>query len=354
MQFSTVKLFTCLIIPIFFIVSCSNKEQASYTPISHNFTAETINFTNDSLVEKFNIENLKNISTDSLNKDLIQYGYDVLTNTSKYVGPNAKDPNKRYAGNNLACVNCHLAGGTKAYGGSWIGVMDRYPKFRGKNGKVNDIFMRISGCFHRSMNGVAPPNDSKEMKAIVEYYKWISSDSTLNKMPQYKGYLSINPPDREADTIKGKNLFMNYCYVCHGTNGKGVLYDDNDLSQGYIYPQLWGEDTYNIGAGMAKIETFAGFIKGNMPYGAEFDLPQLTDEDAYNIAGYVNMQYRPTPPGLENDFPNKTKKGADVPYGPYVDPFPRIQHRIGPLQPIKEYYNQLKKENSAKEVSSKK
>lgn len=324
------------------LVSCKN-ETSDYVT-AQNYTAETTTFPSDSLAIQFAMKGMESRLPDSLDAAMVRYGYNILTNTSKYVGPDVADTSMRYAGNNLACVNCHIAGGTKAYAGSWIGVMDRYPTFRSKNGKINDIHMRVDGCFKRSMNGIPLPKDSKEMGAIVEYFKWLSTDTLVNKMPQYKGFLKIDLPHRAADTVRGKRLFNSYCYICHGTDGKGVLFDKNNLAEGYLYPQLWGEDTYNIGAGMAKLGSFAGFIKANMPYGVEFDKPHLTDEEAYDIAGYVNMQYRPTPPHLDDDYPDKSKKGVDVPYGPYDDPFPEIQHRIGPFQPIDDYYK-LRKEN---------
>jgi len=347
------KLILYLMVLLVLFSCVEDRKSSSYEAIDNDFSAETFSFKNDTIAARFAIANVDKNLPDSLDSDLIKYGFKVLSSTSKYVGPEAKDTSKRYAGNNLDCVSCHLLGGAKAYGGSWIGVMDRYPTFRSKNGKVNDIYMRIDGCFHRSMNGISLPKDSKEMKGIVEYFKWLSSDTLINKMPQYKGYLKISPPDREADTIHGKYLYNNYCFVCHGTDGKGVLSNKYNVSQGYIYPQLWGEDTYNIGAGMAKLETFAGFIKANMPYGVEFNKPQLTDEEAYDIAGYVNMQKRPVPPGLDKDFPDKTKKGADVPYGPYIDSFPPIQHRIGPFQPIKDYYKSLKNNIDSTKTESK-
>lgn len=332
-----------------FTFSSCNQQQSKnpYLPGGLNFNAETYTFPEDPLTSKFLMKNLDKDAPDSLDKGLIKYGYNLLASTSQYIGPDVKDKNMRFAGNNLACVNCHLNGGLNAWGGSWIGVMERYPKFRDKNGKINDIYLRIDGCFKRSMDGTPPPNESREMLAIVEYFKWLSSDTVINKMKQFKGYSKINLLNREADTLKGRKLFMVHCYVCHGTTGEGVFFDRYDHSKGFIYPRLWGDSTYNIGAGMAKLETFASFIKTNMPYGATSKDTHLSDEEAYDISGYVNVRPRPIPVGLENDFPNLTTKGADVPYGPYIDPFPLIQHRIGPLQPIKEYYKSHQEVNDS-------
>jgi thiosulfate dehydrogenase len=38
----------------------------------------------------------------------VREGRDLITATYAYIGPNVPDAAKRYAGNNLACANCHL------------------------------------------------------------------------------------------------------------------------------------------------------------------------------------------------------------------------------------------------------
>jgi thiosulfate dehydrogenase len=40
--------------------------------------------------------------------DLIRYGRDLITDTSRYIGKSATNPSMRYAGNDLACQNCHF------------------------------------------------------------------------------------------------------------------------------------------------------------------------------------------------------------------------------------------------------
>src|SRR5437868_9502991 len=38
----------------------------------------------------------------------VRDGRDLITASYAYIGPNVPDDSKRYAGNNLACSNCHL------------------------------------------------------------------------------------------------------------------------------------------------------------------------------------------------------------------------------------------------------
>ena len=46
---------------------------------------------------------------------LVKYGYALFTDTANEIGPMVSDPARRFAGNNLACQNCHLQGGTQPY-----------------------------------------------------------------------------------------------------------------------------------------------------------------------------------------------------------------------------------------------
>ncbi len=134
---------------------------------------------------------------------LIKYGYDLVTKTYKYIGPNVRDASMRLAGNNLTCQNCHLDAGRKPGGASFVGVFGRYPSFRKRSGQTGTLEDRINGCMQRSMNGKSLKKDSREMKAIVAYMKWLSTDVPPSKIAEYKGYDPVIIPDRAADTTHG-------------------------------------------------------------------------------------------------------------------------------------------------------
>jgi thiosulfate dehydrogenase len=52
---------------------------------------------------------------------------------------------------------------------------------------------------------------------------------------------------------------------------------------------------------MARVRTAAEFIRGSMP----FDQPgTLTDQQAFDVAAYVNAQSRPDYRGKEADWPS--------------------------------------------------
>lgn len=262
---------------------------------------------------------------------LVQYGYQLLNYTASFIGPNVPDTAMRFAGNNLACINCHLESGQKLFSAPFIDVTHRYPKFMGRANGLVSIEQRINGCMQRSMNGKPLPVSSREMKAIVAYFQSVSNDNQQIKSPTGTGFLSLILPDRAADLKHGKAVFKEKCVRCHGVNGSGLLRSSTDSSMGYIFPPLWGPDSFNQGAGMHRVITAARFIKGNMPLGTKYDHPQLTDAEAYDVAAYINDQPRPDLPGKAHDYPDLTKKPIDCPYPPYADTLSQHHHQFGPF-----------------------
>jgi len=179
------------------------------------------------------------------------------------------------------------------------------------------------------------PVDSKEMQALIGYLDWLGRYAPEDGKIKGQGFVKIDIPKRAVNLDNGKRIFSTNCVLCHGKNGQGEKSLDGN---GYKYPPLWGDDSYNNGAGMTRVLTAARFIKANMPFGATYENPVLTDEEAYDVAGYINQQQRPEKRNRERDFPDLKKKPVSTPYPPYVDTFSFQQHQLGPFQPIMEYY----------------
>ena len=189
----------------------------------------------------------------------------------------------------------------------------------------------------RSMNGQRLPKDSEEILAIVAYMEWLGEGLPQERENEFKGYPKIKIPEVRVDLEKGKSVYDKECLVCHGTDGQGIK--KPDAAKGYLYPPLWGPDSFNNGAGMHRVITAAEFIKSNMPFGlATYDNPKLTDEEAYHVAGYINSFVRPLKANTEADYPDKKLKPVSTSYGPWADDFSQEQHQFGPFQPIMEYY----------------
>ena len=270
--------------------------------------------------------------------EVVKYGYNLVTHSSKYMGP-AADEGMQYAGNNLSCTNCHLDFGTKPGSGSWVGVVSRFPQFRGRSNAQGTIEDRINGCMQRSMDGEKLPVDSKPMGAIVAYMSWLGEGLPKEKEKEYKGYVKLDIPEVAVDLERGKSIYSKECVVCHGQDGQGQK-NPRDKG-GYLYPPLWGDDSFNNGAGMHRVITAAEFIKGNMPFGqATWDNPKLSDEEAFHVAGYINSFPRPEKKNLEEDYPDLKLKPMSTPYGPWADDFSAEQHKYGPYPPIAAFYQE--------------
>lgn len=262
------------------------------------------------------------------NADEIKYGRELIANTAAYLGPNGK---VKKISNGLNCQNCHLQAGTAPLGNNYSAAKSTYPKVRGRSGKSEDIQMRINGCFQRSLNGEVLAKDSKEMEAMVAYMNWLGQDVPDGEKPKGAGIYEVPLLDRAADPVRGKTIYETQCVACHMIDGQGVMKPDGS---GYIYPPLWGEHSYNQGAGLFRMSRFAGYVKVNMPFGATYENPILTDEEAWDVAAYVNSLDRPSR-DFPNDWPDISKKPMDHPFGPYSDEFSEQQHKFGPFQAIK-------------------
>lgn len=269
-----------------------------------------------------------NLISDATLKKQVEYGKELIAHTSKYFGPNGS---VKKITNGMNCNNCHLDAGTKPWGNNYGSVYSMYPKLRARSGQIEDLTKRINDCMQRSLNGEALQKDEKEMKAMIAYIDYIGKNMPKNKEANAAGIYNLKFLDRAANPVTGKSLYTKKCSSCHQTNGQGVMAADK---KEYTYPPLWGNNSYNQGAGLYRLSRFAGYIKYNMPQGATYSNPQLSDEEAWDIAAYVETQPRPTK-DFSKDWPDISKKPVDHPFGPFSDKFSEKQHKFGPFEPIK-------------------
>lgn len=260
--------------------------------------------------------------------DLIRYGRDLVSHTQDYFGENGLV--RAGSINDMNCQNCHLEAGSKPFGNNYFAVQSTYPQQRARSGSLETIPKRVNDCFERSMNGVALDTTSREMRAIVAYLRWLGTGIPKGEKPKGVGLVEVPFLDRAADPVKGKMVYQTKCVSCHGDNGQGLPIPESART----YPPLWGDKSYNEAAGLFRMSRLAGYVKANMPFGASFQNPQLSDEEAWDVAAFVNSQARPKHPFLQTDWPDISKKPYDHPFGPYSDSFPEIQHKYGPFGPI--------------------
>lgn len=221
----------------------------------------------------------------------IRLGYELVVRTQEYAKP--------YVGNGLNCTNCHLDAGLNPNAASFVGLAVLYPEYRARADRRMTLADRINECFERSLNGRPLSPDSSKLQAIVSYIEWLSQNVPRDSQVPWRGIPRLTAP-RPPEPANGKKVFATKCAFCHGANGQGTM----------AGPPLWGPRSYNIAAGMARVSVAASFIKANMPRGWGWT---VTDEEAFDVAAYVNGQPRPDFPAKQDDWP-KGGKPADVPY----------------------------------------
>jgi thiosulfate dehydrogenase len=264
-----------------------------------------------------------------------EYGRRLIVETPSLMGPDQPNPEMRLTGSRLACTSCHLDVGARPGTLSLLASAPRYPRFSGRDGGQQDLVARINGCMTRSMNGRELARNSVEMGAMIAYLEHLAetAKATNGARLVVNEPAPFSAPPRAVDFASGANVFGTRCARCHGADGLGMRASEQPAN-GYVFPPLWGPDSFNNGAGMARVLTAAAFIKAKMPLGDA----TLTSEEAFDVAGYLNAQPRPAMSGLDADYPDRWTKPIDSPYGPYADPFPLEQHRFGPFGPIEAYH----------------
>jgi thiosulfate dehydrogenase len=214
--------------------------------------------------------------------ELVKIGRNIFVNTQVY--------GRRYVGNGLNCTNCHLSEGRKANAAPLWGAYGMYPMYRVKNREVVTFQERIQDCFKYSLDGIAPTVDSPEVEALTAYAHWLSTGVPVGVILPGRGFTAVNR-SRPPSTENGEILYKTQCAMCHGEDGLGYKYEGG--RPGYMFPPLWGPDSFNRAAGMNKVRTAAQFIKANMPLGRGFT---LTDNEVADIAFYMWIQSRPYDP----------------------------------------------------------
>ena len=270
---------------------------------------------------------------------LISYGRDLVARTQDYFGENGLV--RPASINGMNCQNCHLDAGSKPFGNNYFAVESTYPQMRARSGALETIPKRVNDCFQRSLNGAPLDTNSREMQAIMAYMRWLGTGIPKGEKPKGAGLVEVPFLDRAAQAGRGQHIYAEKCASCHAANGQGLPMPDSPRQ----YPPLWGEKSYNEGAGLFRLSRFAGYVKANMPFGASYQNPQLSDEEAWDVAAFVNSQPRPKHPFLQTDWPKIEKKPYDHPFGPYADTFPEIQHKYGPFGPILAFQKSQQKKN---------
>jgi len=243
-----------------------------------------------------------------------QLGAVVTLGEAIFSHTNSHELSGKYVGNVQVCEGCHLDAGRLADAAPMWAAWVAYPAYRGKNKRVNTLVERIQGCFKYSMNAQAsavghpPAADSRTIEALVSYLYWLATGApTGDTTMAGRGYPRLAEPEQGFDPERGRIVYAEQCAICHGADGAGG-YASTAAGQAMVFPPLWGEQSYNWGAGMHRIDTAAAFIKANMPLG---NFLELTDQQAWDVAAYMNSQQRPQDPRFTGDLAETTAQFHD-------------------------------------------
>jgi thiosulfate dehydrogenase len=204
----------------------------------------------------------------------IRYGREIIMSTRHALPHNVTA--------NMDCAACHIDGGTKPHGGSFLGIYAQFPQWNKRSHRIITMQDRIAECFLYSENGKPPAFWSREMIAVVSYIAWLSrgtpflSPKSATQAQRFDVPMPTSPPDK----VHGAQLFAQKCAMCHGAKGAGNS----------VFPPLWGARSFNNGAGMHRLAMMTGFVYYNMPKNAP---GTLSLADAYDISAFVLSHKRP-------------------------------------------------------------
>lgn len=261
----------------------------------------------------------------------IRWGFKLFTNTPGEA--------RRFTPSRVSCNNCHLNGGQRERSLPLVGVAGMFPEYNRRSGRLYSLTDRIVDCFLRSENATGaveesraapavsvvrlasvahvailasesnpggvvgsesdalPSPTSREVLALAAYITWLARGTEIGSNPKWRGQNTIAAnalvPVAKLDAGKGEAIFNERCTPCHGRDGQGVAVGDKKPGP------LWGPASWNDGAGAARVYTLAGIIRYAMPY---LDPGSLTDEEAQEVAAFINSKPRPSYPFKAQDY----------------------------------------------------
>jgi len=239
--------------------------------------------------------------TDPRLAEPIKWGYRIFVDTP-HEAPGL-------SGGKVSCSNCHLNAGQRERALPLVGVAGMFPEYNNRAARLISLPDRVVDCFLRSENGAGhgpdalPSTSSKEVLAATAYLTWLSRGYAVGANPAWRNRNAIAAdkliPVARLDARKGEAIYTERCTSCHGADGQGVQIGDKKAGP------LWGPDSWNDGAGAARVYTLAGILRYTMPY---LNPGSLTDEEAQDVAAFITSKPRPTYPYKDRDY-----VGAKIP-----------------------------------------
>jgi len=126
----------------------------------------------------------------------------------------------------------------------------------------------------------------------------------------------VRSSDLRAWPAEGERIYRVRCQGCHASDGGGYR-SSGDMGPGRrIVAPLRGPESYENGSPMHQISFAADFIRSNMPLGTPRQRPALTEEEALDVAAYINSFPHPERKRVEKDYTDMALKPATGPSRP--------------------------------------
>jgi thiosulfate dehydrogenase len=227
--------------------------------------------------------------------DQIKWGYRLFVNTPREA--------PRLTGGGVACANCHLNAGQRERALPLVGITGMFPEYNNRAARLISLQDRVVDCFLRSENATGrgtealPEPASKEVLAITAYLTWLGRGYPVGTNPTWRNKNAIPAgqliPVAKLNASAGEEIYKERCVSCHGPEGQGVQIGDKKAGP------LWGDGSWNDGAGASRVYTLAGIIRYSMPY---LSPGSLTDEEAQQVARFITSKPRPRYPFKSRDY----------------------------------------------------
>ena len=233
--------------------------------------------------------------------DLVRKGHAIFTDTKTHA--------PEFVGNGLWCSSCHLDAGRRADSAPLWGAWVRYPAYRAKTRSVDSFAERLRGCFTYSMDGSPPPLGHEVLAALEAYSFWMARGVPTGTTVPGAGYPKSAQAPAPPDFERGAAIYAANCALCHGDDGQGQMAEGR-----YVFPPLWGPESFNWGAGMHELDNAAAFIRANMPLGRG---GMLEEQEAWDVAFFMNAHERPQDPRYTGDVAETRRRFHDDPMSLY-------------------------------------
>ncbi|MDP2883050.1 MAG: c-type cytochrome [Azonexus sp.] len=222
------------------------------------------------------------------NAPAVVAGCNLVTETPRHVSA----PIARAWGSRLSCQSCHLEAGDRVNAASLAHGAVVLPHMLTSLTQPVRFDRRVLMCFARSLNWLDFGLDAPEINPINIYANWLAQrhDLPIGVLPPGRGMpLVYDAQGRGVSFLAGENVYRERCQACHGPNGLGGRVEVG----GRRPPPLAGPESFTAAATTSDPFRMAGFIHANMPPGASLEQPQLSHQEALDIAAYLTRLGRP-------------------------------------------------------------